>query len=165
MRAGMEKELIRFLGADGDATASVLKNATEFRGVSQLTAFNTGNLEPLTRVLPWEPRTNKPRRAGDLRAVEILAIILRDEVGHVAIGNHWYRWLCQRDGLDPVQTYDRLAREHHAPRLRGPLNIEARPAAGFTHGEKWTRSCERRRYVQQRRSATGRGPGAPLHMA
>ena len=71
-------------------------------------------------------------RAGDLRAVEILAIILRDEVGHVAIGNHWYRWLCQRDGLDPVQTYDRLAREHHAPRLRGPFNVEARLAAGFT---------------------------------
>lgn len=81
------------------------------------------------------PMQDRLRRAGDLRAVEILAIILRDEVGHVAIGNHWYRWLCQRDGLDPVQTYDRLAREHHAPRLRGPFNVEARLAAGFTHGE------------------------------
>ena len=60
MRAGMENELIRFLGADGDATASVLKNETEFRGVSQLTAFNTGNLEPLTRVLPWQPRSTRP---------------------------------------------------------------------------------------------------------
>ena len=78
------------------------------------------------------PMQDRLRRAGDLRAVEILAIILRDEVGHVAIGNHWYRWLCQRDGLDPVQTYDRLAREHHAPRLRGPFNVEARLAAGFT---------------------------------
>jgi uncharacterized ferritin-like protein (DUF455 family) len=78
------------------------------------------------------PMQDRLCRAGDLRAVEILAIILRDEVGHVAIGNHWYRWLCQRDGLDPVQTYDRLAREHHAPRLRGPFNVEARLAAGFT---------------------------------
>lgn len=60
MRAGMESELIRFLGADGETTASVLKNAPEFRGVSQLTAFNTGNLEPLTRVLPWQPRTARP---------------------------------------------------------------------------------------------------------
>jgi hypothetical protein len=41
-----------------------------------------------------------------LRAVEILDIILRDEVGHVAIGNHWYRWLCERDGLDPVAHYE-----------------------------------------------------------
>ncbi len=31
-----------------------------------------------------------------LAAVGILDIILRDEVGHVAIGNHWYRWLCER---------------------------------------------------------------------
>ncbi len=74
-------------------------------------------------------------RAGDLRAVEILALILRDEVGHVAIGNRWYRFLCERDQLDPIVTYDRLARKHHAPRLRGPFNVQARLAAGFTQLE------------------------------
>ncbi len=74
-------------------------------------------------------------RAGDLRAVEILALILRDEVGHVAIGNRWYRFLCDRDQLDPIVTYDRLARTHHAPRLRGPFNVQARLAAGFTQLE------------------------------
>ena len=47
----------------------------------------------------------KLRQAGDLRAVEILDIILRDEIGHVAIGNHWYRWLCEREGLDPVDIH------------------------------------------------------------
>jgi uncharacterized ferritin-like protein (DUF455 family) len=47
------------------------------------------------------PMQARLRRAGDLRAVEILDVILRDEVGHVAMGNHWYRWLCERDGLDP----------------------------------------------------------------
>ena len=31
-------------------------------------------------------------------------------VGHVAIGNHWYRWLCARDGLDPVAHYERAGR-------------------------------------------------------
>ena len=52
------------------------------------------------------PIQAKLRKAGDaLRAVEILDVILRDEVGHVAIGNHWYRWLCERDGLDPVAHY------------------------------------------------------------
>src|SRR5262249_26426557 len=39
---------------------------------------------------------------GDKRAGEILDIILRDEIGHVAIGNHWYRWLCAERGLDPL---------------------------------------------------------------
>ena len=37
------------------------------------------------------PMQDKLRRAGDLRAVEILGVILRDEIGHVAIGNRWYR--------------------------------------------------------------------------
>lgn len=73
--------------------------------------------------------------AGDLRAGEILDIILRDEVGHVAIGNHWYGWLCAQRGLEPVATYAELARRYDAPRLRGPFNLPARRAAGFTDAE------------------------------
>lgn len=74
-------------------------------------------------------------RAGDLRAAEILAVILRDEVGHVAIGNRWYRWLCERDGVDPEAHYAVLAARHQAPRPRAPFNLEARRAAGFTEAE------------------------------
>ena len=81
------------------------------------------------------PLQDKLRRCGDLAAVEILAIILRDEVGHVAVGNHWYRWLCERDGLEPLQHYATLAQRHDAPRLRPPFNIKARRAAGFTDPE------------------------------
>jgi uncharacterized ferritin-like protein (DUF455 family) len=81
------------------------------------------------------PMQAKLRRAGDLRAVEILDVILRDEVGHVAIGNHWYRWLCERDGHDPVALYAELTVRHAAPRLRPPFNTEARRAAGFTEAE------------------------------
>ena len=74
-------------------------------------------------------------RAGDMRAAEILDVILRDEIGHVAIGNRWYRWLCQRDGLDPLQAYARLAQQHRAPRPKPPFNVEARRAAGFDAAE------------------------------
>jgi uncharacterized ferritin-like protein (DUF455 family) len=81
------------------------------------------------------PMQQRLRKAGDLRAVQILDVILRDEVGHVAIGNHWYRWLCDRDGLEPVATYARLARQYRAPRLKGPFNLAARQAAGFTDAE------------------------------
>lgn len=70
-----------------------------------------------------------------LRAVDILEIILRDEVGHVAIGNRWYRWLCRRDGLDPVAHYAVLAKRHAAPRLHPPFNEEARRRAGFSEEE------------------------------
>ena len=77
----------------------------------------------------------KLRKAGDLRAVEILDLILREEVGHVAIGNHWYRWACEREGLDPVPHYRTLVAQYAAPRLRPPFNREARLAAGFSEIE------------------------------
>ena len=81
------------------------------------------------------PMQEKLRRAGDERAVAILDVILRDEVGHVAVGNRWFGWLCERDGLDPLTTYDTLAARHGAPRLRGPFNVAARTAAGFSEAE------------------------------
>ena len=81
------------------------------------------------------PLQAKFARAGDQRAVEILATILRDEVGHVAIGNHWFRWLCARDGLDPVAHDALLTARHAAPKLRPPFNLEARRAAGFSDEE------------------------------
>jgi len=70
-----------------------------------------------------------------LRAVDILDIILRDEIGHVAIGNHWYRWLCVRDGLDPVAQYGVLVERYQAPRLHPPFNEKARKRAGFSDEE------------------------------
>jgi uncharacterized ferritin-like protein (DUF455 family) len=69
------------------------------------------------------------------RAVDILDIILRDEIGHVAIGNHWYRWLCERDGLDPVAHYPVLAERYAAPKLHPPFNEAARRQAGFSAEE------------------------------
>ena len=78
------------------------------------------------------PIQAKLRQAGDLAAVAILDIILRDEIGHVAIGNHWYRWLCARDGLDAEALYPQLVARYAAPRLRPPFNRAARLAAGFS---------------------------------
>ncbi|WP_428851262.1 ferritin-like domain-containing protein [Imbroritus primus] len=74
-------------------------------------------------------------QAGDMEAASILDVILRDEVGHVAIGNRWYRWCCARAGVDPLATYDVLVERYDAPRLRGPFNFEARAAAGFDAAE------------------------------
>ena len=34
-------------------------------------------------------------------------------------------------GLDPVTHYAVLARQFDAPRIKGPLNLDARRAAGF----------------------------------
>jgi uncharacterized ferritin-like protein (DUF455 family) len=82
-----------------------------------------------------QAKLRKVNTAYAKEAVEILDIILRDEIGHVAIGNHWYRWLCQRDGLDPLTHYAVLHTRHAAPRLKPPLNESARLAAGFNAQE------------------------------
>mgnify|MGYP003339805211 FL=1 len=74
-------------------------------------------------------------QAGDMKAAGILDIILRDEIGHVEIGNRWYRWLCEQRGLDAVSTYPVLAQTYKAPVLRGPFNLEARRQAGFSEDE------------------------------
>lgn len=72
---------------------------------------------------------------GDTGAAKILDIILRDEIGHVAIGNRWYRYLCAVHQLDPIATYAALAQRHQAPILKGPFNLAARRAAGFSEAE------------------------------
>jgi uncharacterized ferritin-like protein (DUF455 family) len=81
------------------------------------------------------PVRAKLAQAGDLAAAGILDIILRDEIGHVAIGNRWYAWLCAARGLEPLAAYADLAGRYKAPPLRGPFNMEARRAAGFTELE------------------------------
>jgi uncharacterized ferritin-like protein (DUF455 family) len=81
------------------------------------------------------PMQARLRQAGDPDAADILGVILRDEIGHVAIGNRWYRWLCSQQGLDAEAHYPVLAARYGAPVLRPPFNVPARLAAGFTPRE------------------------------
>lgn len=81
------------------------------------------------------PIRNKLQQVGDHPAAAILDIILRDEIGHVAVGNRWYHYLCAERGLDPVATYADLVSRYRAPKPRGPFNLEARRAAGFSPEE------------------------------
>ena len=78
---------------------------------------------------------NKLVSVGDHRAGEILDIILEEEIGHVAAGNRWYRYLCAQRGLDPVLTYAELIAQYDAPKLRPPFNMAARRLAGFEDAE------------------------------
>jgi uncharacterized ferritin-like protein (DUF455 family) len=81
------------------------------------------------------PLRAKLAQAGDLAAATILDRVLQDEIGHVEIGNRWYRYLCGQRGFEPGTTYDELAARYQAPVLKGPFNIEARRLAGFTETE------------------------------
>ena len=75
------------------------------------------------------------RALGDLHTVQILETILAEEVAHVAAGSRWYRWYCQRAGVEPRSRFRELLAEYASGYLRGPYNIEARLLAGFDEDE------------------------------
>ena len=69
------------------------------------------------------------------RMVDILDIIFEDEIGHVKIGNYWYRYLCNKRDIDLVKTFDELIKKHIGSSLRGPFNTEARLLSNFSRDE------------------------------
>lgn len=72
---------------------------------------------------------------GDKKAVAILEVILAEEVGHVALGDFWFKQLCHEHGLEPETTFRELLHSYDAPAPRRPFNQEARRAAGFSESE------------------------------
>ncbi|HSF70789.1 MAG TPA: ferritin-like domain-containing protein [Methylotenera sp.] len=78
---------------------------------------------------------NKYAQIADLKMAGILDIILHDEIGHVAIGNHWFNWLCNQRKLEPIATFKQLCQQYSAPKLKPPFNLEARRLAGFSDAE------------------------------
>ncbi|MEE7547127.1 ferritin-like domain-containing protein, partial [Xanthomonas sp. Kuri4-1] len=77
----------------------------------------------------------KLRALGDPATVEILELILREEVAHVAAGSRWYRWYCERAGVEPRARFRELLAEYAGGYLHGPFNREARLLAGFDEDE------------------------------
>jgi uncharacterized ferritin-like protein (DUF455 family) len=75
------------------------------------------------------------RAVGDMATATILETILREEVAHVAAGSRWFAWCCAREGLDPDATFAALIVRHVRGAIRGPFNMPARLAAGFTQVE------------------------------
>ena len=81
------------------------------------------------------PIRAKLAQAGDEESACLLDIILHDEIGHVGLGDAWFRRLCTERNLEPESTYRRLLREFKAPWPQAPFNEIARLAAGFTADE------------------------------
>lgn len=75
------------------------------------------------------------QQVGDDASVAILERIYADEIGHVKIGSHWFRYVCTERRLDPVETFRQLLTTYCSERVRQPLNAAARLQAGFTQQE------------------------------
>nr|WP_226469697.1 ferritin-like domain-containing protein [Luteimonas panaciterrae] len=77
----------------------------------------------------------KLRALGDDATADILEVILREEIAHVAAGSRWFRWHCEREGVRPEPKFRELLAEYARAVLHGPFNVEARTAAGFGEDE------------------------------
>ncbi|WP_085315977.1 ferritin-like domain-containing protein [Derxia lacustris] len=73
--------------------------------------------------------------AGDAESAAVLDIILRDEIGHVRIGNRWYDALCERAGVAADSAHLALAERYRVGLPRAPFNTAARLDAGFTSAQ------------------------------
>lgn len=71
------------------------------------------------------------RAVGDGDSADILEIILREEVAHVAAGSRWFNWCCERDGVNANEEFARLITMAAPGSVRGPFNLQARADAGF----------------------------------
>ena len=81
------------------------------------------------------PMIERLLQAGDADSAAILQRIYTDEITHVAVGNRWFRYVCEQRGLDGAAVFRDLLADGHSVWLRGPYNRPARLQAGFTDEE------------------------------
>ncbi len=77
----------------------------------------------------------KLEQAGDTAAAEILTVIYNDEISHVEAGSRWFRYHCEKQGLDADKTFMELIQLYMKGKLKGPFNEVARIQAGFANSE------------------------------
>ncbi len=77
----------------------------------------------------------KLEQAKDTEFVGHLEIIQRDEIGHVAIGSRWFKYICEQRKLNYRETFKQLVQQYMKGKLRGPFDDVARMQAGFTAEE------------------------------
>lgn len=70
--------------------------------------------------------------AGDMATAEIFKTIYEDEKGHVAVGAKWFRFLCQKQGLEPASTFQQMVSTYFRGPLKPPFNELARAKSGVT---------------------------------
>jgi len=70
--------------------------------------------------------------AGDQASARVLRRIAEDEVSHVAAGVEWFAFLCKRERIDCVQTWQSQVRLHFRGAVKPPFNDSARCRAGLT---------------------------------
>ncbi|KAM6980220.1 uncharacterized protein FYW47_019370 [Aplochiton taeniatus] len=88
------------------------------------------------RGLDVHPQTlSRFASQGDRGSVDLLEVIYRDEITHVAAGLKWFTYICSEEERDCLLTFHSLVKQHFRGYLKPPFNTEGRTTAGMT--EEW----------------------------
>ncbi len=69
-------------------------------------------------------------KMGDQDSVNVLNVILKEEIGHVAIGNRWFQYYCKNHGLNARDHWQHMVGKFFKGLLKPPFNEKAREEAG-----------------------------------
>lgn len=81
------------------------------------------------------PMIEKLRHLQDHETADILQRIYTDEITHVAIGNRWFKSVCDVRALDGTAVFRDLLKGANSGFLQSPYNRQARLDAGFNEAE------------------------------
>lgn len=69
---------------------------------------------------------------GDKNSVAILEVIYEEEIGHVAIGARWFKYLAAQQPESAESYFHGLVKKHFKGQVKSPFNDKARILAGLT---------------------------------
>ena len=68
--------------------------------------------------------------------ISTLETILTEEVSHVQKGDYWFKWACQKEGINPEEYFNIVEKILPGAKKKKPfVNIKARQKAGFSCSE------------------------------
>ena len=74
----------------------------------------------------------KLNSVGDELSSRILETIYEEEIGHVAIGARWFKYLAAQQSESAESYFHALVRAHFKGRVKSPFNEKARTLAGLS---------------------------------
>lgn len=69
---------------------------------------------------------------GDMESANVLRTIYEEEIGHVAIGAYWFKYLAAQQKDSPESYFHKLVRSHFKGQVKSPFNEKARTLAGLS---------------------------------
>jgi len=91
--------------------------------------YEANGLDANEKIIEKLKKHNEPFAK---EVIEALEIILKEEIPHVSKGDKWFRWECQRQNLDPIETYFKIVDNFFKDWKKKDINVKARLKAGFS---------------------------------